>query len=148
MSTWTSSETDTLIRLWPVGSARQIASTLQRSRSAVSRKAQRLCVDGVLPRCGAKHFAVKPMRARPTRKNHSHDGHSSHRMMPSKPTPPADDSLAMRPCAFAELDDGRCHWPIDSGSRITTVFCGGATAPGRLYCLHHSQMARGEDRRR
>jgi len=56
MSTWTSSETDTLIRLWPVSSARQIASTLQRSRSAVSRKAQRLCLDGVLPRCGGKAF--------------------------------------------------------------------------------------------
>ena len=65
MSTWTSSETDTLICLWPVSSARQIASTLQRSRSAVSRKAQRLCLDGVLSRCGAKHFTVPPVQARP-----------------------------------------------------------------------------------
>ena len=142
MSTWTSSETDTLIRLWPVSSARQIASTLQRSRSAVSRKAQRLCLDGVLPRCGAKHFTVPPVQARP--------GRTRSKATATKPTPPPaiDDSLAVRPCAFAELDDGRCHWPIDSGSRITTVFCGGATAPGRRYCGHHLQMARGENRRR
>jgi hypothetical protein len=145
MSTWTDAETTELVTLWPTSSARQIAAQLKRSRAAVSRKAQRLALDGVLPRCGAKHFTVPPVQRRPGRGNNLGVRHREVQSTQdlAGAVPPKSDRLDMRPCAFAELDDGRCHWPIDSGSRITTVFCGGVTALGRRYCGHHLRMARG-----
>jgi hypothetical protein len=137
MSTWSTEETTELVSLWPTASARQIAAQLKRSRSAVSRKAQRLCLDGVLPRCGAKHFTVPPVQARP--------GRTRSKASATKPTPPPpsiDDTLAVRPCSFSELDAGRCHWPLGDVHQVATVFCGGNVARGALYCAHHWRMAR------
>ena len=65
MSDWTAEEISTLLCLWPVASAAQIARRLHRPTGAVSGKASRLRQEGVLPAGGvAKQYDVKPWRAR------------------------------------------------------------------------------------
>ena len=136
MSAWSDSETDTLTRMWPKASAAQIASHLHRSRASVCRKAQWLRQHGLLPPDVEKHFEVDPWwpgGARPE---------PVHRVMPAKPTPDVDDSLAMQPCALRELDDSRCHWPLGRLEQRAMLFCGGVTETGRRYCAHHRLRAR------
>jgi hypothetical protein len=111
MSDWTPNETEMLLRLWPKASATQIAGRLNRSRSAVCRKAQRLRDDGVLPHGGIKYFEVVPVKMRP---------HRRRQIMPKQPPSPTDDAVAMRPCAILELDDSRCHWPLGEMHRVET----------------------------
>ena len=141
MSAWSDSETDTLIRMWPKASAAQIASHLHRSRASVCRKAQWLRQNGLLPPDVEKHFEVDPWwpgGARPELRYRAADN-----SMPSlghrvpNPVPPDLEALQMRPCALAELDDGRCHWPLGRLEERATLFCGGVTEAGRRYCAHH-----------
>ena len=103
MSDWTAEEISTLISLWPVASAAQIAKRLHRPTGAISGKASRLRHEGLLPAGGvAKQYDVKPWPAR------SHlVCHPTHlKSAPAKP-PPVDDALDMRPCSIIELDDSR-----------------------------------------
>ena len=139
MTIWTDQEVRELVSLWPNASAAQIASTLHRSRASICRKVQRLQQEGSLPRNVIKHFEVVPVRASPRRRC---------RIPAPKmpPPPPIDDALAMLPCSISELDEKRCHWPLDDNSGI--LFCGGPTLSRCPYCAHHLQLARGQDRRR
>jgi hypothetical protein len=140
MSTWTDEETRQLVILWSTSSAAQVARYLQRSRAAVCRKAQRLRLDGVaLPRGDvAKHFEVPPRKPRPPRARPK-----PRMILPPPPPPlPVDDSLAMQPCSLLELDHTRCHWPLGPVNETTTLFCGGATVPGRSYCRFHMQTSK------
>ena len=131
MDTWTDAEVRELVSLWPNASAAQIAGTLQRSKSSICRKVQRLQQAGALPRNVMKHFKVVPVKARPHR----------HRIMP--PPPSLDDRLDMQPCLLLELDDNRCHWPLGNIDEPTMLFCGGSAAPRHHYCTHHLRLARG-----
>ncbi len=140
MSDWTAEEISTLISLWPVASAAQIARRLHRPTGAISGKASRLRREGVLPAGGvAKRYDVKPWRAR------SHlVCHPTHlKSAPAKPPPSVDDALDMRPCSLIELDNTRCHWPLGDIEKVATMFCGGV-AVQRGYCRHHWQRARGK----
>ena len=56
---WTDDEIRELVALWPTLSAIQIARRLQRPRTAICRKAQRLRLDGVRPRGEKKSFEMK-----------------------------------------------------------------------------------------
>lgn len=143
MSEWTNEEIDTLITMWPVASAAQIAKRLHRPTGAVSGKANRLRREGVLPPGGmAKQYDVHPWPAR------SHLLQMRHlTSAPAKP-PPVDDVFDMRPCTLVELDDTRCHWPLGDVEAIAAMFCGGVTVPGRRYCAHHWRRARGQAARR
>jgi hypothetical protein len=139
MNTWTDEETSELVTLWPTHSAMQIAIRMHRPHAAICAKANRLRRKGLLPG-GEKHFDVVPMPAailsllRGTAKG-------------SVPPPPPDDRLAMRPCSLFDLDDRRCHWPLEDPGRM--LFCGGpTTARGCPYCAHHLQTARNHARRR
>jgi GcrA cell cycle regulator len=137
---WTDEEIITLIKLWPTASAKQIAGRLDRSRGSICRKAQRLYLDGLLPKAAEKHFEVKPRpgRPKPARPRPT-------RPRPARPIPPppaVDDRLAMQPCALLELTAGRCYWPLGRIEAVAVLFCGGASAPGRRYCQHHSSLAR------
>jgi hypothetical protein len=132
MSIWTDDETRELVALWPKTSAAQIAGRLQRSRSSICRKAQRLRQDGLLPDGAHKYFEVVPMKAPPRRRC---------RILPPKPPSQVDDSLAMQPCSILELDTRRCRWPLGEMHQVAMLFCGGATADGRRYCADHLRMA-------
>ena len=48
MSRWTDEELRELVTLWPTNSASQIAKQLHRRPSAICRKAERLCQEGLL----------------------------------------------------------------------------------------------------
>ena len=135
MSIWTDDETRELVALWPKASAAQIAGRLQRSRSSICRKAQRLRQDGLLPDGAHKYFDVVPMRVPPRRRSRP-----PQIRIPPPPSPP-DDSLAMQPCMLVELDDARCRWPLGEMHQVAMLFCGGAAAPGQRYCAHHLRMA-------
>ena len=130
MGTWSASETDTLIRMWPTASAAQIAQRLHRPRQAVCSKAKRLRHDGVLPADVDKHFEVNP---RPGRER---------RDVTVKTNQPTAGALQMEPCALRDLDEGRCHWPLGLLHEVATLFCGGVTEAGRRYCAHHRLRAR------
>ena len=136
MSDWTAEEINTLIALWPVASAAQIARRLHRPTGAISGKASRLRKEGVLPAGGvAKQYNVTPWPTRsPLMQMHQ---------LRNAPAKTAGDARAMQPCSLAELTDRQCHWPLDLGSQVATMFCGGAVEPGRRYCAHHWRMARG-----
>jgi GcrA cell cycle regulator len=129
---WTDQETTTLINLWPVSSAAQIAARLSRSRSAVCRKAQALHLDG-----SHKHFTVPPRKIGQTPRIPK----SRLRTIQRKPLPSIDDGLAMAPCSLLELTDRRCHWPIGNVNAVAMMFCGGDVVPGQRYCPHHARMA-------
>lgn len=58
-----------------------------------------------------------------------------------------DAPLNMRPCVIAELDGGRCHWPLGPVNEIAVLFCGATPAEGWPYCAHHTRMAYVRDRR-
>jgi hypothetical protein len=137
MIPWTTGETFLLIGLWPIASAAQISRWLNRSRGAICGKAMRLRRDGLLPCGGKEHFEGRPRPAPPP---------SVHRIMPAKPPPAANGSVPpldmQQPCALLELDDRRCHWPLGDVHQVATLFCGGATVPGRCYCAHHLRRAR------
>jgi GcrA cell cycle regulator len=131
MSDWTETETRELVTLWPTSSASQIAARLKRPRGSVTGKVQRLQQDGVLPR-GVKHFAM-PVQPRTIGKV------SLTETFCPRPSP-LDDSLAMQPCTIYELDDRRCHWPLEDPGRM--LFCGcPTTARGCPYCPHHLRIA-------
>jgi hypothetical protein len=138
MIPWTTEETFLLIGLWPIASAAQISRWLNRSRSSICGKAMRLRHDDLLPAGVDKHFEVKPGRAKTTVTS----------IMPQKPAPPLDGTVPLpdmqQPCALLELDDGRCHWPLGDVHQVATLFCGGATVPGRCYCAHHLRRARSQ----
>jgi hypothetical protein len=97
---WTDEEILTLVTLWSIRSATQIAKELHRSRSAVCSMAERLRIHGALPRDVPKRFEVDPRK----RKRRG----CGPLIMRSKPPPPLDDS-EVRPCSLLELDDCRCH---------------------------------------
>jgi GcrA cell cycle regulator len=137
MRVWTPDETRELLKLWPVASASQIGEKLQRPRAAVISKALRLRSQGALP-AGPKHFDINP-RKRPRPR-----AMPPPPPQPPPPPPPPGDSLAMRPCSILELEAGRCHWPLGELTAVATTFCGGATLPGRRYCVHHLRIARSE----
>ena len=102
----------------------------------------RLRHDDLLPGAVEKHFEVKPVQTR-----HGRAKTTVTSIMPQKPAPPLDDTVPlpdMWPCALIELDDGRCHWPLGDVHQVATLFCGGATVPGRCYCAHHLRRARGQ----
>jgi GcrA cell cycle regulator len=142
MIPWTTEETFLLIGLWPKASAAQISRWLNRSRSSICGKAMRLRHDDLLPGAVEKHFEVKPVQTR-----HGRAKTTVTSIMPQKPAPPLDDTVPlpdMWPCALIELDDGRCHWPLGDVHQVATLFCGGATVPGRCYCAHHLRRARGQ----
>ena len=63
MSRWTDQELRELVTLWPTNSASQ--KRLHRGRSAIRRKAERLCQEGLLPHNPAQHFDVNPPKRRP-----------------------------------------------------------------------------------
>ena len=66
MSRWTDEELRELVTLWPTNSASQIAKQLRRRRSAICRKAERLCQEGLLlPHNPAQDFDVYPSKRRP-----------------------------------------------------------------------------------
>jgi hypothetical protein len=65
MARWTDEELRELVTLWPTNSASQIAKQLHRRRSAICRKAERLCRDGLLPHNPAQDFDVFPSKRRP-----------------------------------------------------------------------------------
>jgi len=65
MSRWTDQELRELVTLWPTNSASQIAKQLHRRRSAICRKAERLCQEGLLPHNPAQDFDVNPPKRRP-----------------------------------------------------------------------------------
>ena len=139
MSTWTDEEIRELISLWPTHSAMQIAKRLHRPRSAICGKATRLHANGVLPDTGGvKHFEIKPRTAQARR------ARAKPRIMPPPPSPPVDDSLAMRPCSILELDRTRCHWPLGGFHDVAVQFCGGAAALGHRYCRYHLGKVRGQ----
>jgi GcrA cell cycle regulator len=144
MSDWTAEEIDTLVGMWSVASAAQIAKRLHRPTGAVSGKASRLRREGVLPPGAAKQYDIKPWPAR----SPSHARQVQHLMhlksAPAKPPPPVDDTLDVRPCSLIELGDTRCHWPLGDVEAVSTMFCGGDTVPGRCYCAHHWRRARGK----
>ncbi len=137
MNTWTDEETRELVTLWPTHSAMQIAIRMHRPRAAICAKANRLHRKGLLPD-GEKHFdLMHPLHGRPPQIL----------PLPPPPPPPPDDRLAMRPCSLLDLNDRRCHWPLEDPGRM--LFCGGpTTARSCPYCAHHLRMARGQDRRR
>ena len=111
-------------------------STHPKAMGLSRRTAEILRQNGLLPPDVEKHFEVDPWwpgGARPE---------PVHRVVPAKPTPPVDDSLAMQPCALRELDDSRCHWPLGRLKERATMFCGGVTETGRRYCAHHRLRAR------
>jgi hypothetical protein len=64
MSRWTDEELRELVTLWPTNSASQIAKQLHRRRSAICRKAERLCQEGLLPHHPAQDFDVYPSKRR------------------------------------------------------------------------------------
>jgi GcrA cell cycle regulator len=134
---WTNEEIRELISLWPTNSASQIGRRLQRPRSAVCGKVMRLCATGALASTGPKHFDINPRTLKPRLTR------AKTRLMPPPPPPQVDDSLAMRPCSILELDATRCHWPLGEVHEVATLFCGGAPARGRRYCLHHLRMVHG-----
>lgn len=118
MNAWTDDETRELINLWQTQSAGLIAKRMDRPRSAVCGKVSRLRRQGVLSGGGgSKHFDIPP---RP---------------------PTLDDSLAMQPCVLLELDHTRCHWPLGDTLEVAVLSCGGRSAPGRRFCLHHQRFA-------
>ena len=157
MSEWTDSETRELVGLWPSHSAAQIAAYLHKPRSAISSKVHRLREEGV-PLAAVKHFAVRPVRvpgrarmignvptcrnsrsvagnpAPADEKHNKNDTAGDHTA--GNPAPPAK-----QPCTLLELEAGRCHWPLDLGHQVATLFCGGDAEPGRRYCPHHRRMA-------
>ena len=107
MSDWTAEEISTLISLWPVASAAQIARRLHRPTGAVSGKASRLRREGVLPAGGvAKRYDVKPWRAR------SHlVCHPTHlKSAPAKPPP-------RRARHAAVLADRARHYQVSLAAR-------------------------------
>ena len=65
MSRWTDEELRELVTLWPTNSASQIAKQLHRRPSAICRKAERLCQEGLLPHNPAQDFDVNPSKRRP-----------------------------------------------------------------------------------
>jgi GcrA cell cycle regulator len=65
MTRWTDDELRELVTLWPMNSASQIAKRLHRRRSAICRKAERLCHEGLLPHNSAQDFDVNPPKRRP-----------------------------------------------------------------------------------
>ena len=65
MTRWTDEELRELVTLWPTNSASQIAKQLHRRRSAICRKAERLCQEGLLPHNPAQDFDVNPSKRRP-----------------------------------------------------------------------------------
>ena len=137
---WTTQEISLLIRFWPIASAAQISQWLKRSRGSVCGKAMRLRSDGVLPAEVEKHFDVSPsiqMWSAPTKTNVTS-------VRPGKSPPPTDATGPppdMRRRSLLELDDGQCRWPLGDVHEVATLFCGGDTAAGLPYCLHHSRMA-------
>ena len=64
MSRWTDEELRELVTLWPTNSASQIAKQLHRRRSAICRKAEQLCQEGLLPHNPAQDFDVYPSKRR------------------------------------------------------------------------------------
>jgi hypothetical protein len=65
MTRWTDDELRELVTLWPTNSALQIAKQLHRRPSAICRKAERLCQEGLLPHNPAQDFDVNPPKRRP-----------------------------------------------------------------------------------
>ena len=65
MTRWTDEELCELVALWPTNSMSQIAKRLHRRRSAICRKAERLCQEGLLPHNPAQDFDVNPPKRRP-----------------------------------------------------------------------------------
>jgi GcrA cell cycle regulator len=66
MTRWTDDELRELVTLWPTNSASQIAKRLHRRRSAICRKAERLCQKGLLPHNPAQDFdAIRQSGGRP-----------------------------------------------------------------------------------
>ena len=140
MIPWTTQEISLLIGLWPTASAAQISKLLNRSRASICGQAMRLRRDDLLPADVEKHFEVKPARPGRTKLETTI---RPERTVRSKPAPPPiNDTLAMRPCALVELDDGQCRWPLGEVHQVAALFCGGAAVPGFSYCGHHLRMAR------
>ena len=139
MSEWTDSETDTLVSMWPTASAAQIAAHLHRPRSAISAKAHRLIRDGVLPAEVKKRYAVRPWPLRARLKPLENQLSIGCQLSARAKT--VNDTRAMQPCTLIDLDDGRCHWPLDLGHQVATLFCGGVAERGRRYCARHGRMA-------
>jgi GcrA cell cycle regulator len=145
MTDWSDAEVRELVTLWPKASAAQIARCLHRPRAAICGKIGRLRQDGLLPYGAEKHLEVKPQPDRHVRLPRAT---AEPTIRPQKPLQPNLVSVQMRPCSILELDDSRCHWPLGDVYEIATAFCGGLAVRGCPYCPHHSQMARGHDRRR
>jgi len=147
MSDWTEAETRELVRLWPKASAKQIAERLGRPRAAITGKASRLVRDGVLPPGRAKRFAANAETSphggalslpHGTANQPLHVKHPNNALAKSMDTA---NTLTMRPCALAELDDGHCRWPLAETTEVAVLFCGGDAVPGRRYCSHHLRLA-------
>ena len=133
MGPWSATETDTLIRMWPTASAAQIASHLHRSRAVGLPKGAVAAPDGLLPPDVEKHFEVDPWRPGGARPEFG----TVPQIIPCrvwrpcpKPGAPDLEALRMRPCALAELDDSRCHWPLGLLHEVATLFCGGGHGGG------------------
>ena len=133
---WSDEETERLIQLWRTHSAGQIAQKLQRSRSAVCGKIGRLRQKGVkLAFDGSRQGGGK--RPHVVRLN-------DNALAPKRPRAPApEDRLAARPCGLLQLNDKRCHWPLEA----STLFCGGQVLKGFPYCPYHCRKAFKEEHR-
>ena len=116
MSDWTAAETDTLIEMWQMSSAAQIAARLQRPRASISAKAHRLIRDGVLPAGSQKKYHANPWPARsklePTTLSETNKaknpketlGFSAMRHHGANGLLHGTANLAMQPCSIHELD--------------------------------------------
>jgi GcrA cell cycle regulator len=134
---WSDEETERLIQLWRTHSAGQIAQKLQRSRSAVCGKIGRLRQKGI-------KLVFDGSRLGGGKRPHLALLNDNALLAPKRRRAPApEDPLAARPCGLLQLNDKRCHWPLEA----SRLFCGGQVLEGSPYCPYHSRKAFKEDHR-
>ncbi len=152
-SNWTDERLATLTTMWNNGAtAVEIAVKLGEgvSRNAVIGKAHRLGLKKPARQSVPSFRALRPKRTAafrsnlPARYSAGEPEEDSRFAVDGLDGTPAPDDLAIpveQRKTILKLTEKTCHWPVGDPGSGDFFFCGGATADGLPYCVHHARRA-------